>query len=272
MDFNEVEKLVRNFVGKDQLTEAIEVLNDFFQDDKDLDAIALQSAKYHAIVNLRLEGTVDEQEADRVLNKLRLAILQLLRSKKEYFKYKEQTFGKEVKPPREEVQDKVLIPVFFSVASPHNDQQQAYIQELTTYFQEHGIELRTLKEWNDNDPLLPIIDAMRNSNGCLVLALERFFIHQGFLKKGSVQEDQIDDQAMASPWLHIEAAVARSLNLPLIILKDENLLNEGLIHNDKQEWGIVRTNYQNIEEIKQYPIKNFILSWINQVKQFYQKT
>ncbi|MCB0562539.1 MAG: hypothetical protein KDD09_26485, partial [Phaeodactylibacter sp.] len=62
--------------------------------------------------------------------------------------------------------------------------------------------------------------------------------------------------------------LARSFNLPLIILKDVSLINEGLIHNDKQEWGIVRINQSKINEIDEYPVKNFILNWINQVRQY----
>ncbi|MBK8652547.1 MAG: hypothetical protein IPN20_01105 [Haliscomenobacter sp.] len=65
-----------------------------------------------------------------------------------------------------------VVEVFFSVGSPHNDRQQAYIDNLVNYFRKNGIILDTLKEWDDSDPLVPIIKKLKNSCGCIVLALE----------------------------------------------------------------------------------------------------
>ncbi len=268
MEFEEMENLVRAQISQDNISEAFELLNNFFKDDTDLDEIALQSAQYRSMLKNKIQGITDDLDAELMVNKLRSNILQLLRSKKEYLKYKKMTFGVSPgsKPPEND-----LITVFFSVGSPHNDKQQKYINELTGYFESHGIKLETLKGWDDNDPLLPIIEEMKKSSGCLVLALERYYLKDGIQKRGSQQESELKDQAYASPWLHIETALARSFDLPLIILKDNSLVNEGLIHSDKQEWGIVRINHSEIGEIKEYPVKNFILSWINQVKKFHKE-
>lgn len=265
MDFSALEKNVRLCISLNKVAEAIELLNDFLQDDTDLNAIALQSASYHAIVEKNRQGTAPNAEVDLAFNRLRSNILDLLKAKKEYLKYKQLTFGTSEERPND---SKEAITVFFSVGSPHNDAQQAYINQLTAYFSANGINLVTLKGWDDNDPLIPIVQEMKKASGCLVLALERYYIRQGVAKRGSQQENDIKEKTLTSPWLHIEAALARSLDLPLIILKEESLENEGLIHNDKQAWGIVRINPVNATEIETYPVKNFILNWINQVKKY----
>lgn len=265
MKFNDLESAVRILIGENKIKESIKLLNRSFQDDSDLNSIALQSAKYHAILEKKIEGTADHLTVDLALNQLRSSILQFLSSKGEYLRFKEQTFGAGDKGKTHKDDQ---IRVFFSVGSPHTEHQQNYINRLKEYFEQNGIHLHTLSEWEDNDPLIPIIKDLKDSCGCLVLALERNYIKSGAAKRGSDQEINLADQALTSPWLHIEAALARSLELPLIILKDKALTNEGLIHNDKQEWGIVRIDQDNIEEIKQYPIKNFILNWINQVKKY----
>ncbi|MDH3246672.1 MAG: hypothetical protein OEM26_18775 [Saprospiraceae bacterium] len=267
LEFEQIESLVRSHIAKNEITQAIEVLSASLDDDEALDDIALQSANYHAAIERQLQGTADPQEIDRILNQLRLNILRLIRSKKDYIKYRKQTFGSRSASSS----DPSLIKVFFSVGSPHNDKQQKYVDGLTEYFRTHGIQLNTLREWNDNDPLDPILRELRQASGCLVLALERYFISSGKLKRGSEQEADIIERSYTSPWLHIESALARSLNLPLIILKEESLANDGLIHNDKQEWGIVRVHHERNEEIGEYPIKNFILNWINQVKSFHHR-
>jgi hypothetical protein len=265
MTFEQLEKNVKDLISLNQLNEAIHLLDDFFKDDADIDQIIIQSANYRSIVDGQIKGLKDNREVDLALNQLRANILQLLRSKKEYLKYKELTFGPTY-THTESGSDKIK--VFFSVGSPFNDSQQHYINKLVDYFDKNGILLETLKGWNDNDPLIPILEEMKTSNGCLVLALERYHIQDGSEKRGSAQETKITDKSLTSSWLHIETALARSLDLPLIILKDRSLKNEGLIHDDKQEWGIVRIDQHNIKEIEEYPIKNFILSWINQVKKY----
>ena len=265
MDFLALEKNVRLCISMNKVAQAIELLNDSLQDDSDLNAIALQSATYHAIVEKNRQGTASNAEVDLAFGKLRSNILDLLQAKKEYLKYKALTFGSTADQADGHNE---AITVFFSVGSPHNDKQQAYISHLTTYFSANGINLVTLKEWDENDPLIPIVQEMKKASGCLVLALERYYIREGVAKRGSQQESNIKEKTLTSPWLHIEAALARSFDLPLIILKEETLENEGLIHNDKQAWGIVRINPTNTTEIETYPIKNFILNWINQVKKY----
>jgi len=265
MTFDQLEKSIREYIAQNMLTEAIQLLSDYFKDDADLDEITIQSANYNAIVSRQIKGLADMGEVDLALNKLRANILQFLRSKKEYLKYKTQTFG-ETETGHKANTDKIK--VFFSVGSPHTDEQQNFINKIVQYFDENGIVLETLKEWNDNDPLLPIMKEIKNSCGCFVLALERIQISEGIEKRGSDQESKIVNTAFASPWLHIEAALARSMDMPLIIFKDQSLKNEGLIHDNKQEWGIVRVDQANIHQIGEYPIKNFILSWINQVKKY----
>lgn len=265
MKLEQLEKQVRILISQNKLKETIDLLNDFFKEDSDVDEIIIQSSNYNSAIEKQRKGTADSLEVELALNKLKSNILQLLRSKKEYLKYKEQTFGKSYKSSNNSSEE---IKVFFSVGSPHTDKQQIYIDELVNYFQKNGIKLETLKEWNDNDPILPIINELKESNGCFVLALERYFVNEGSEKRGSKQESKIEDNSFTSPWLHIEAAIARSLDLPLIIFKDKSLRNEGLIHDDKQEWGIVRIDQSNMSEILEYPIKNFILNWINQVKRY----
>lgn len=265
MEFNEIEKRIRTSISQNKIQEAIELLSSFFKDDADIDEIILQSAKYHSIVKKEIRGTTDNLELELELSNLRANILKILKSKKDYLKYKKQTFGSD---SISETNKEDLVKVFLSVASPFNDDQQNYINKLTAYFKENGILLDTLSDWDDNDPLAPIISQMKKSFGCLVLALERYHVREGVEKRGSNQEVKILGKSYTSPWLHIETALARSFNLPLMILKDVSLINEGLIHNDKQEWGIVRINQSNINEIDEYPVKNFILNWINQVKRY----
>jgi hypothetical protein len=60
--------------------------------------------------------------------------------------------------------------------------------------------------------------------------------------------------------------MANQLNLPLLILKDEILRSEGMIDENVFEWRIVKINPKNPEELDKYPVKQFIRTWVEEVK------
>lgn len=265
MDFSKLETEVRDAIEQNKIKEALEALGQSLKDSSVRDEISLLLGTYNSVAEKTRLNTISPLDADIAQSTLRANILRILGAQKDYFKYKNQTFGAAAEA---DPAPNGLIEVFFSVGNPHNDQQQKYVDALKTYFVNHGIKLETLKNWNDEDPLLAILSALKKSRGCLVLALERYFVKEGALKRGSDQESMVREQAYSSPWLQIEAALARSLDLPLIILKDDDIQSDGLIHTDKQEWGIVRINHRDTEEIDRYPVKNFMLNWIKQVKSY----
>lgn len=263
MDFSTLELNVRSFIEQGKEREALELLGNTLPAGNDRDEVSLLLASYNSIIQKSTTKTINELDAEIAMNSLRANILKFLSAKKDYYKYREQTFGQS---SSQQPDGAHAVKVFFSVGSPHNELQQQYIDNLKAYFSQHGILLETLKGWNDEDPLVAILAEMKDAHGCLVLAFERFYMKEGVLKRGSEQEHQVKDQSFTSSWLQIEAALARSLEMPLIILKDNALQSDGLIHNDKQEWGIVLIDHRNAAEIDAYPVKNFLLNWINQVK------
>lgn len=267
MTFSELESLVRDLIARAETKKAISALNNFFKDTDSLNQIALLSASYYEIVNKQMEGVSDNHE-EIGIRKLWLNILEFIKVKKEDLKYREQTFGK-----KEIVidKDKDYVKAFFSLGTPHNDYQQAYVQKLTAFMKDEGILLETLTDWNERDPMEPIIKEIKKSNGCLVLALERFYVKSGATKRGSEQQQEVTEKGYTSTWLHIEAAIARSFNIPLLILKEESLQSDGLIHNDKQHKNIALIHEQKVEEIYEHSTMRSLLIWINEVKN-YKKT
>lgn len=267
-DFQTITERVHFYITNNQFKEALSFLEKEFRGDPDLDVIVMNLAQYNLLLNNDLQGVVNPQDVNQQLNKLNSNILKFIRAKQEYYKYKSETF-KKVEFDVEDDEKEIM--VFFSVASPFNTNQQLFINKLKAFFKPYGIILQPLVSWNEDDPVLPIIDELKASSGCLVLALERYFIEAGKEKRGSQQEVELSTESLTSPWLHIETAIARSLDLPLLILKDENLKNEGLIHNDKQSWGIARVKEEEPDAIHEYPLKHFISNWIKDVKKFHEQ-
>ncbi len=167
------------------------------------------------------------------------------------------------------------IPIFLSVGEPHSEAQNKYLETLVAYLNRHGIAVETLGRsfWSIENPLRPVQRKMRDVHGAVILGMERFHSKEGVYKENSASERIVGDQYFATVWTHIEAAMAYQLELPLLILKEEKLVAEGMFDPGIHEWMIVRINSQEPDELKQDPIKGFIDSYIEAVKRcYYTKT
>jgi hypothetical protein len=263
MNIQELTTKIRALIAKDEIEKAIKELSAYFKDDNRLDDIILQSGRYHSALKEKGKGTVGFEEVNKILNQLRENILDLLNAEEERHNYKEQVFEADNIQAHEG-----LIPVFFSVGSPHKDSQVDYIEKLKAHLLKYQIDLRTLDDddWDSLDPLKPIKRKMESCQACLVLAMERFHVNNGAVKRGSKQEKVVKDQSYATPWTHIEATMAYQLDMPFIILKENTLQGEGMLDDNLFEWRIVRVDPSKPEELDQYPVKSFLRMWIEEVK------
>jgi len=110
---------------------------------------------------------------------------------------------------------------------------------------------------------------MQEVYGAAILAMERFHSEEGVSKEGSPYERVVDDQYFATVWTHIEAAMAYQLDLPLLILKERKLVDEGMFDPAINEWLIIQIDVEDPDEIRRKPIKAFIDTWIEDVRRCY---
>ncbi len=167
------------------------------------------------------------------------------------------------------------ITTFLSVGDPYNDLQRKYLKALVKYLGTRGIKAETLGQtfWSIRNPLKPIQQKMQLVHGSVILAMERYHSKEGIYKENSDQEKLVGDQYFATVWTQLEAAMAYQLELPLLILKEEKLVAEGMFDPGIHEWMIVRINSKDPGELKRNPIKGFIDSWVEAVrKHYYSKT
>ncbi len=71
---------IKRLIGKDDLSEALKQLQALFANSPRLDEIILQSARFEAIRKHIREGTVNTEEKNIELSKIRAGIMDLLRS------------------------------------------------------------------------------------------------------------------------------------------------------------------------------------------------
>lgn len=166
---------------------------------------------------------------------------------------------------------KVKIPTFLSVGAPHNDIQKEYIEVLISYLKKEHISPQTLGRnfWSIRHPLKPVQQKMTEVYGAVILAMERFHSVKGIYREGSDREEHSNDQYFTTIWTQIEAAMAYQLDLPLLILKEMKVKDEGMFDPGIHDWMVIRIDPMVPNDIKRDPLKAIIESWIEEVKRNY---
>jgi hypothetical protein len=81
---------------------------------------------------------------------------------------------------------------------------------------------------------------MLESNGLITVAFRRTYIERGVESYpadiAGVHANKIDNRWMTSPWAHIEPAMAYQIGLPILLLREKGVIDNGIL-----EKGVVGT-------------------------------
>jgi len=127
-----------------------------------------------------------------------------------------------------------MISIFLSYPRPFNSEQEQFITIIQEYLRGRGFEPRTLgvTDYDMDEPLTAIRRLMLESNGLLTIAFKRSFIEKGKGKPNSdlgEREYDISDKWITSPYCQIEPAMAFQIGLPILILREEGVIADGIL-------------------------------------------
>lgn len=121
--------------------------------------------------------------------------------------------------------------VFLSVGRAFTPEQERFIGAFEGFLRVQGLTPETVGRTyiKNQQPLRSVAECMRQCSGAVVLAFERVFITEGEEKRGSSDAVAIHGAAVPTVWNQIEAAMAYTLDLPLLVIVERSLLSEGLL-------------------------------------------
>ncbi|HVQ11195.1 MAG TPA: hypothetical protein VMS19_04760 [Methyloceanibacter sp.] len=128
--------------------------------------------------------------------------------------------------------------VFLSAGTKQSKEQEQFITALQVLLSNAGFEVRRA-QWSAINPLAKIKEEMNGCDGTVMVAFERIYTKEGRERSSSTKFTRITDQRFTTVWNHVEAAMAYCLELPLFIIGEPNLREEGLL--EKFDWYIHRT-------------------------------
>ncbi|MGI6506996.1 MAG: hypothetical protein ACOX4A_01215 [Saccharofermentanales bacterium] len=124
--------------------------------------------------------------------------------------------------------------IFLSYPRPYLKRQDEFIKRVIIYLKERGLQPRTLgvTDYDMDAPLRAIRRLMLASNGLVTIAFRRSLIQQGVGKPSSdINEAEYDlsNKWLTSPYCQIEPAMAFQLGLPVLILRENGVMEEGVL-------------------------------------------
>jgi hypothetical protein len=127
------------------------------------------------------------------------------------------------------------IPVFLSYPKPCYGVQQKFVDAAIQYLEDQGLSPRTLgvTDYGREAPLTSVRRMMVESNGLLAIAFRRIYIEKGKHRPNTdidkLKEEPIKGKWLTTPWSHIEAAMAYQLGLPILILREKGVMDDGIL-------------------------------------------
>lgn len=130
----------------------------------------------------------------------------------------------------------MAIPVFLSRATPRPGPQANFVKAVCAYLQGRGLSPRTV---GDTDfgmyGLEAVRGLVRQSNGLVSIAFQRTELHKREYVPASrgqnigAQGESVEARWLTTPWCHMETAMAFQIGLPILLLVQEGVHQDGAL-------------------------------------------
>jgi hypothetical protein len=133
--------------------------------------------------------------------------------------------------------------VFVSVGSTSTKSQEDFVRAVEDRLRIEGLEPHTVgrNTFGSEAPLKTVTQLMDKCAGAVVIALERTYFAEGIDKRGGgeTRERILKDVRLPTTWNHIGAALSYAQGLPLLVIVEEGLKEEGLLERG-YDWYVQR--------------------------------
>jgi len=121
--------------------------------------------------------------------------------------------------------------VFVSVGATATPEQESFVRLIEDRLRSESLIPKTVgrNTFSADAPLKAITELMEHCSGIVVIALERSFFPAGIDKRGGPRQASLAEVRLPTPWNHIEAAMAYTKHLPLLVIVEAGLKAEGLL-------------------------------------------
>lgn len=158
------------------------------------------------------------------------------------------------------------INVFLSVGRTTSAAQETFVSSVESHLAKEGLRARTVgrNDFTHRQPLQLVDQLMDRCAGTLVIALERVYLETAFERRGKDATHAIAG-SLTTPWNQIEAAFSYARKLPLLVIKEDNVREEGMLEG-RYDWYVHSTDL-DIRFLASREFVGTFASWKKEVRQ-----
>jgi hypothetical protein len=151
--------------------------------------------------------------------------------------------------------------VYISVGNAANPVQRDATDTIFRSLEAAGLSPRQMEknEWSAEQPLRAIKRVIRECSGTVVIAFPRYRFPAGVERERSGGEKQLSDVRLPTVWNQIEAAMAYTMDLPLLVVAEHGLLDDGLLEG-RYDWKVFWTDFTP-EHLRSEAFIGYLASW-----------
>ncbi len=155
--------------------------------------------------------------------------------------------------------------VFLSVGGTANEFQEAFVLAVEDRLKAEGLNPRTVgrNTFSADAPLKTVTELINHCSGMVVIALERTYFPAGTEKRNGPKQKLLPETRLPTPWNQIEAAMAYSRGLPLLVIVEEGIKSEGLLE-PSFEWYVQKVSLST-ESLHTTEFNGVLSSWKEKV-------
>lgn len=174
--------------------------------------------------------------------------------------------------------EKIL--VFLSRPNPFLENQNEFLSKFKKLLSNYDIETITLRADNYDltDSINYLKGMIKQCYGMVIIGFKQIFVEQGTKKKDAIdsplffrsKEENVSGQALTSPFCHIEGTIGILNDLPLLIINELGVREEGIIKGGKFSSKTNPFNLSNIDDFfNDETVKKQISVWVGKVTDYY---
>lgn len=130
--------------------------------------------------------------------------------------------------------------IFVSVGSTATPQQEAFVRAIEERLRAEGLNPKTVGRtyFTADSPFTGVNKLMESCKGVVVIALERLFIETGWEKRDSATSVRLSGVKVATSWNQVEAALGYARKLPLLVIVEDGVRQDGLLEKGF-DWYVI---------------------------------
>lgn len=160
----------------------------------------------------------------------------------------------------------MAIDVFLSVGRTYTDRQEQFVTALESALRLRGLNPRTVgrSDFSSKAPLKRISEVLDECHGSVVLAFERSRALHLVDRPESQVETISDNVRFPTVWNQIEASMSYAVGLPLLVLLESGLKDEGLL-DARYDWYVQWISLDDAD-LRTIEFQGVLSDWVSQVE------